>query len=92
MKQVRLSIEETITYQSEGVIEVPDDLSESELNAILDETQKQVYDGQAGDVFAVLEREQGFKTISQASGFPDNPNDSQLEITDFEEVRDGGLE
>lgn len=89
MKRIKLRIEESVTYESEGVIEVPDDLTESQLNTILDDTQKKVYDCQAGDVFYHLNRDHGFKTVSQSSGFPDSPSDSQLEITEYEEVEDG---
>ncbi|MBX9158672.1 hypothetical protein [Bacillus cereus] len=88
MAKVVISVEETIKYRSDITVEVPDGLSEKELNSILDKVEdKHKYDGGAKDIAHTLKQNHGFNVVEVASGFPDSPSSSESEIEDFSFVK-----
>lgn len=84
--KVRLTVEETVRYQTEVVIEQPETMSDEELNNILDRVERQCRHDSGPDIAFVLEKEYGIKIHKVSSGFPDNPCDSELEIIDVSNI------
>ncbi|MFV1457593.1 hypothetical protein [Bacillus mycoides] len=89
MAKVEISVEETIKYRSTITVEVSDNLSGNDLNEILDKVEeKHKYDGGAKDIAHTLSRSHGIHVVYIASGFPESPSSSEVEIEDFTFVKD----
>jgi predicted nucleotidyltransferase len=83
MKKVRLNIQETLKYQREMVIEIPDDMSESTLNGFLDRAQRKAQ--AAIDISYILEDfSDEINTVEQPDESTDSPWDTEIEIDDFD--------
>lgn len=91
MKSARLSICETLKYQREMIVKIPEEISESELNNWLDEAQRKAQHPE--DVLYIL---QDFNKNIEAIEMPDNDFDSpynteieidELDIEDMEETQ-----
>jgi hypothetical protein len=86
MAKKRIYVNEKVNFISRAVIQIPDDMEEKSFNGILDRVQRHNEDnGTFDDVLHEL-RDEGFKVISQESSFPDNPDDCELEISDYDDV------
>jgi hypothetical protein len=82
VKKVTLSIMETLKYQREMIIEVPDEMLEAELNGILDEVQRRA---QHVDDIASLIQEcvSDIKIIETPDSSTNSPYDTEIEIDDM---------
>lgn len=86
MKTVKLSLEETLKYRREIVIEVPDSMTEKELEQLLNETTRK--SEQSADVPYDIKKINPEVVITE---FPDSDLDSpdrmEVEINDWEIVK-----
>ncbi|MCY9737501.1 hypothetical protein M5X17_27750 [Paenibacillus alvei] len=80
MKQVKLNICETFTYQREAVIEVPDVINEDNINDILDKSEVMAFD--ADDIVGNLTR-LGCRVILAPDSDLSSPYCSEVECTDY---------
>jgi predicted nucleotidyltransferase len=86
MKKVRISIQETLKFQREMVIEIPDDMPEDKLNNFLDKAQKKAQS--AIDVSYILEDfSDEINVIENPDESCDSPWDSEIEIDDFDYIK-----
>ncbi|MDP4087360.1 MAG: hypothetical protein Q8934_22610 [Bacillota bacterium] len=87
MRKVRLSIQETLKYQRDMIIEIPDDMSESTLNSFLDKAQRKAQ--AAIDVGYILEDfNDEINVIEQPDESTDSPCDTEIEIDDFDFIKE----
>lgn len=86
--KVRITVEENVRYQSEIIIEQPETMSNDDLDEILSEAERSCRRESAKDVAYVLEERFGVKVLEVTTGFPDSPDDSELEIIDVSNVKE----
>jgi hypothetical protein len=87
--KVRLTIDETVRYQSTIIIEQPEDMTDDELEEILKKVERKCSrDGSVKDVAFFLKEEYGIDVLEVNDSFPDNPTDSEVEIIDVSDVRE----
>lgn len=84
MKKIKLEIEETLRYDRSMIIEVPESISEDELDTILDRAER-AFGSQ--DVSNILSRA-GIKVLNEPDSDPSSPKTVELEITDITEMDD----
>jgi hypothetical protein len=85
LKKLTLTIEEKLMYTRHMTIEVDPNMSEDQLNRILDHAQKNAE--HPDDLSIVLER-QGIKTIKDVDSDLSSPDDCEIEIFDYNEVKE----
>jgi hypothetical protein len=87
--KVRITVEETLKYTDEIVVEQPNTMDDEEFEEILQRAERSIgYDGSAKDLAYVLKEKYGIKVIIQSDNFPDSPDSSELEIVDVMNVRE----
>ncbi|HHY72670.1 MAG TPA: hypothetical protein GX497_05500 [Bacillus bacterium] len=86
MKKVELTIEENIKYRGEVIIKQPNTMNDDELEEIVRKVEKECKYDSAKDVAYVLENTYGINVLEVSSGFPDSPDDSELEIVDITDI------
>jgi hypothetical protein len=86
MKKVKLNIQETLKYQREMIIEVPDDMTDGKLNQYLDIAQRK---SQAAiDIGYILEDlDDEINIIENPDEDMDSPWDSDIMIDDFDYIK-----
>jgi hypothetical protein len=83
MKKVKLNIQETLKFQREMVIEIPDDMNEDKLNRFLDKAQMKAQ--AAIDISFILEDfSDEINVIELPDESCDSPWDTEIEIDDFD--------
>jgi hypothetical protein len=86
--KVRLTIDETVRYQSTIIIEQPEDMTDDELEEILEKVNRLCHiDGSVQDVAIALEK-YGIHVVKVNNSFPGEPSGSELEIIDVSDVRE----
>jgi hypothetical protein len=83
--KVRISITETLKYQEELVVIQPDNMTDSEFEAIIDGAEKQC--SSADDMSCFLDN-YGIETVGMTKSFPDSPYYEELEIDDLTNIKD----
>lgn len=86
--KVRVQIEETLKYHSEIIVEQPETMSDEEFDRILGKIERDVINESAKDIAYVLEKDYGIIVIEVSTGFPDSPDNSELEIIDVSNVKE----
>jgi hypothetical protein len=90
MKKVRLSIEETLRFQRQMIIEIPDDMTEDKLNNILDKAQRKAQS--SSDLPFIIEDLNDQISVFQAPDENiDSPWDTDIEIDDFDYINESVL-
>lgn len=83
MKKVKLTIEETLKYEREVIIEVPDEMTNSEIESELDYAERNGgREGAEGIVYSLRRR-----GMENPDGFDQDlysPDSSEAEILDYE--------
>ncbi|ELK38792.1 hypothetical protein D478_27846 [Brevibacillus agri BAB-2500] len=82
MKQVILNVTETLRYTREVKVEIPEQMTESELNNALDAAQRGEY---MSEFVYVLERK-GLKLIEPVDEDMSSPDWSEIECDDYKFV------
>lgn len=86
--KVKITVVDKVTYTSDVIIELPSYMSEEEFEAHLDDTENNLSPGSNfEDVVDELER-MGFEIKETETGFPDNPDEVNSEITNYEILED----
>lgn len=84
MKKVELTINETLKYERKMEIEIPDKMTEDELNQLLNNVESKHPEG-ASDVSIIIQRlNKDIKITSYSSETYQSPYSSDVEIEDFE--------
>jgi hypothetical protein len=87
MKKVRLNIQETLRYQRQMIIEVPDSMTDDRLINFLDKAQRKAQ--AAIDIGFILEDfSSEINVIEQPDESTDSPWDSEIEIDDFDYINE----
>lgn len=81
MKKVKLFIRESLKYNREMVIKVPEEMTETELNRLLDKVQRRA--DHVADL-GYLFRDEGMKISEWPDDDMSSPFDVELEIGDYE--------
>lgn len=87
MKKYKLSIEETLKYNREMIIEVPDEMSESEFNKILDKVQRKTES--ADDISYALEK-LNIEVIQDVDSDLSSPSYQEIEIEEYDYIKADG--
>jgi hypothetical protein len=85
--KVRITVEETLRYQEEIIVEQPENMTDEEFENILEEAERRNRDGTTGDLAFELE-EYGLKIVDYSKSFPDSPRDVDLEVIDVTNVKE----
>jgi hypothetical protein len=85
MKRVVLKIQETLKFQRGMIIKVPDNMTENELNKILDIAQAKAY-APSDITFIIEDLEAGIEIATTPDESTDSPWDTEIEIEDFNYV------
>lgn len=85
-KKIKLDIEETLKYHRSVFIEVPEDIPEGALYAVLDDAEKTSSSGQ--DVSYVLEKTKWLKVLERSDNDYRSPFSVEVEISEMSEMRD----
>lgn len=80
MAKATLQIEETVMYQEEVVLNIPENVSEEEFSKMLEELKKRTHVDSAKDIVHALKKEYGFVIEKQTNHFPDESSNHELEI------------
>ncbi|EJR25252.1 MULTISPECIES: hypothetical protein [Bacillus cereus group] len=80
MAKVTLEIEETLKFVDEIVVEVPETLTEDQLQDVLNKLERECGDASSKDVAFSLKEKYGFQIVGQSYSFPDAPSSHELEI------------
>jgi hypothetical protein len=86
MKKIRISIQETLKYHHELIIEVPEGTTDDEIDKAL--TRSERMDNNARDVGYTLEKLLKAKEIEFIENDLGSPYDTEIEIDDFQEVKE----
>ncbi len=86
MPKIRLEIEETLTYIRFIDVKFDDSWDDETINNILDKAESRVFD--MGGLENNLER-QGVEIIESADYVLSSPNDVELKIMGYEEIKGG---
>jgi hypothetical protein len=86
--KVRLTIEETLKYQEEIIVEQPDTMSDGEFEGILVKAERESREYGVEDLAFVLSEKYGLKIVDSSKNFPDSPRDNELEIIDVSNVKE----
>ncbi|MBY0054111.1 hypothetical protein H7K32_21090 [Brevibacillus agri] len=84
MKQVILKVTETLSYGREVKVEIPDEMTETELNNVLDAALRGEY---MSDFIYILERK-GLKLIGQVDEDMSSPDHAEIECDEYEFVEE----
>jgi hypothetical protein len=84
--KAKLTIEETLRYESEIIVEQPESMSDEQFEAILSKVERASDD--AKDIAYYLQEKFGIKVIEVKSGFPNSPSSSELEIIDVSNIKE----
>ncbi|TRY23656.1 hypothetical protein FOI68_20530 [Brevibacillus sp. LEMMJ03] len=84
MKQVILKVTETLSYGREVKVEIPDEMTEAELNNVLDAAQREEF---MSDFIYFLERK-GLKLIGPVDEDMDSPDHAEIECDEYEFVEE----
>jgi hypothetical protein len=85
VKKLELSIEEKLRYTRHMTIEIDPNMSEDRLNDILDHVQKKA---EFPDDMSILLERQGIKVLKDVDSDTDSPDDCEIEILDYNEVKE----
>lgn len=86
MKKLCLSINEVLKYQREAIISIPDDMTDDELNNILDEVQRNA--DFAADIADLIEcKRTNISIVKRPDIDLSNPWDTEVEIQDVGRVK-----
>jgi hypothetical protein len=86
--KVKLTIDESVRYQSTIIIDQPDNMTDDDLEEILKKVEKLCrMDGSAQDVADYLEH-YGIKVLEVNDAFPNHPSGSELEIIDVSDYKE----
>ncbi|MCY8609908.1 hypothetical protein G3M81_12425 [Bacillus paralicheniformis] len=87
MKKVALSINETLKYQRSMVIEIPDELSDEKLDALLDNAEREAE--APGDIPLLLGKiAPDIKILESPDESDESPYDTEIEIDDLHIVEE----
>jgi FKBP-type peptidyl-prolyl cis-trans isomerase (trigger factor) len=87
--KVRITVEETLKYTDEIVVEQPESMSDAEFDRIIEQAERNLgYDGTAKDLAYLLEERYGLKIVDQSENFPDSPMSNDFEIIDVMNVKE----
>ncbi|MGG3873207.1 hypothetical protein [Brevibacillus laterosporus] len=86
MRKVRLTIEETLRYTRDMVIEIPDDMGVKGLGNLLNRTEN---NADSAEDFQEILKQQGVNVLKGPDSFMDSPDRQEVECVDYREIEEG---
>lgn len=86
MRRVKLSVEEQLRYHRDVAVEIPDEMTEAELENALDQAQR----GETLDDFVLRLRAFGIQCSGGYDTDLSSPYHSEVECDEYEFLGDGG--
>jgi hypothetical protein len=86
MKKVKISIQEILRYERKAIIEIPNDMSEDELNNIFNIAQRRA--DSAEDITYIIDAlDDDIRILEHPDGDLSSPWDSEIEIDEFDYIK-----
>lgn len=83
---LKIRVDDTLRYSSDIIVEVPNNISDNEIAHLLETAQENlIKPANYEDVVYEIEQ-QGYTVIESVSGYPNNPDNTECEITEYDKL------